>query len=454
MMRQDPVALNLAAALLNGVWSEAAMTRRLAEALGRRERWLRPLARRVLATFGTSSPPPRPGPLAEFIRRDAGYRRGNHRFSNPHRLYWVPEVMAPRAGAPATWNVPALTSPGALAEWLGLSPGEMDWFADCQGRLRQAASAPLQHYTYRWLTSRRGKARLLEIPKARLKEMQRRILHELLDAIPPHAAAHGYRRGRSIVSHVTPHTSRPVVVHLDLRQFFPSIGAARVRALFRTAGYPPAVARLLAGICTNVVPIAVLEARPTAVRPADADAEGRYLWPHLPQGAPTSPALANLCAYRLDCRLAGLSRKLGAEYTRYADDLVFSGDEVLQRSLRRFHIHVCRMALEEGFEINTRKSHFMRQGVRQQVAGIVLNARPNVPRAEYDRLKAILTNCFRHGPDSQNRDRHPDWRAHLVGRVAYVAMIHPSRGQRLRELLARITWAEENEKTHGEDAVG
>src|SRR5205814_1885064 len=119
---------------------------------------------------------------------------------------------------------------------------------------------------------------------------------------------------------------------------------------------------LLTGLCTNVVPPEVLDALP---RPGQAP----YRAPHLPQGAPTSAALANLCAYRLDCRLAGLARSVGAAYTRYADDLAFSGDAPLERSARRFQLAVCRIAAEEGFEVHTRKSRFMRQGVRQQLCG-------------------------------------------------------------------------------------
>jgi hypothetical protein len=163
-----------------------------------------------------------------------------------------------------------------------------------------------------------------------------------------------------------------------------------------------------------------------------------YRTAHLPQGAPTSPALANLCAYRLDCRLDALARALNGVYTRYADDLAFSGGEELERGARRFQVLVCRIALEEGFTLQTRKSRFMRQGVRQQLAGVVVNAHPNVRREEYDRLKAILTNCVRHGPSSQNRAGHEDFRGHLAGRIAYVTMLNPARGRRLHALFAQI----------------
>jgi hypothetical protein len=270
---------------------------------------------------------------------------------------------------PSPWPVPSLPTSAQLAEWLGLTISELDWFADCQGRLSKAP-AKLQHYTYRWLSKRTGKARLLEMPKQRLKAIQRRILHEILDHIPPHDPAHGFRRGRSIATFVAGHTGQPIVLRIDLRDFFPSIRASRVHALFFKAGYPRPVARLLTGLCTTM---ASCEVAP----PSDV-----YRTPHLPQGAPTSPALANLCAYRLDCRLAGLARKVGARYTRYADDLAFSGGEELECCARRFQVGVCRIALEEGFQVHTQKSRFMRQSVRQQLAGIVVNACPNVQRAE------------------------------------------------------------------------
>ncbi len=87
-----------------------------------------------------------------------------------------------------------------------------------------------------------------------------------------------------------------------------------------------------------------------------------------------------------------------------------------------------------------RKTRIMRQGVRQRLAGIVLNERMNVMRADYDRLKATLTNCIRHGAQTQNRADCDDFRAHLLGRIAFVAMLNPNRGARLRKLFAEIQW--------------
>ncbi|MBV9125976.1 MAG: RNA-directed DNA polymerase [Planctomycetes bacterium] len=445
MSTRHSIARNLAAAFLTGTWSLDGLVQQGARACGKRERWLRPLARCVLAAFPGPPAGIDPEALARWMEENPVFRTAWAKYGREGRfplgqVFWVPPRMTPRTGAPATWRVPPLTTSGALAEWLGLKPKELDWFADCHGGEEKLPPGPLRHYTYRWLVGRSRKLRLLEMPKQRLKALQRRVLHDLLDHLPCHEAAHGYRRGRSVATYVGPHTGRRIVLHLDLRDFFPSIRSSRVQALFRTVGYPFPVARLLTGLCTNVVPGEVWHSSPVRGEPGEWNRSPHYQVPHLPQGAPTSPALANLCAYRLDCRLTGLARAVGAAYTRYADDLAFSGGRDLERSTRGFQVQVARIALEEGFEVHTRKTRFMRQGVRQQLAGVVLNEHANLRREEYDRLKAILFNCVRHGPGLQNREGRPDFRESLAGRIAYVQMLNPSRGRRLRELFDRIAW--------------
>jgi hypothetical protein len=222
---------------------------------------------------------------------------------------------------------------------------------------------------------------------------------------------------------------------MDLRHFFPSITGVRVQAMFRVFGYPEPIADLLGGICTNAVPFAI-------ARHCAFEDRSMYTRPHLPQGAPTSPALANRVAYRLDCRLRGLAESCRGVYTRYADDLAFSGGTDFARGVDRFAAHVAAIVREEGFAISHRKTRVMRQGVRQQLAGLVTNVRTNVPRQEFDALKAVLTNCVRSGPESQNRDAIPFWREHLAGRVAFVSSVNPARGERLRDLFLRIAWVD------------
>jgi retron-type reverse transcriptase len=170
------------------------------------------------------------------------------------------------------------------------------------------------------------------------------------------------------------------------------------------------------------------------------EARALYAWPHLPQGAPTSPALANLFAYRIDCRLSGLAQSASAVYTRYADDLAFSGGENFERAITRFAPHAASILNQGGFIVHHRKTRVMKQGVRQYLAGLVVNEHANIVRAEFDRLKAILTNCVRHGSEAQNRGAHPAFRAHLEGRITFVEHINPQRGSKLRRIFGQIHW--------------
>ena len=127
---------------------------------------------------------------------------------------------------------------------------------------------------------------------------------------------------------------------MDLRDFFPSLAGVRIQAFFRTLGYPEAVADLLGGICTSATPRDVWNGAAFDLNPVYLRApRSLYRRLHLPQGAPTSPALANLCVYRADCRLAGLAKSVGAAYTRYVDDLAFSGGEGFERCAERFAGH-------------------------------------------------------------------------------------------------------------------
>lgn len=437
-----PVVAALAGCFLAGEQTADPLADRAARMLGRRWRWLRPLARRFVKAFEGGTRPTRRD-VVEFLLADEGFADARARYRDEIAVaQWrlEPHRMQPVHAAQA-WDIPAIESPGALADWLGLHPPELDWFADLRGLSHHRGLPRLGHYRYLVISKQSGGLRLIEAPKPRLKELQRRILAGILGKIPPHPAAQGFLKRRSIRTFVAPHAGQRVVLRMDLQDFFLTFPAARVQALFRTLGYPDAVAALLAGICTNAVPREIWKDHAREVGSAEwVEAWRLYAHPHLPQGAPTSPALANACAYRLDCRLTGLAESAGARYTRYADDLAFSGGEEFERCVERFAAHVAAILHEEGFAAHHRKTRIMRQSVRQHLAGLVANRRVNVPRHDFDRLKAILTNCARLGPDSQNREAHPQFRAHLEGRVAFIESIHPVRGQRLRSLFTRIQW--------------
>lgn len=334
----------------------------------------------------------------------------------------------------AEFGLPPFHTPDELADWLGLPVGKLAWLTGRFFNDGRPQTIRQSHYNYRWVRKRSGGWRLIEAPKSTLKAAQQKILREILEKIPPHSSAHGFVAGRSIVTNAKPHTGSRVVVKFDLENFYPSVGFSRVVAIFRSVGYSREAAIWLAKLTTT---------RTTWNMPlpeGDSGAIVPYLARHLPQGAPTSPALANLSAYSLDLRLRGMARCFDATYTRYADDLTFSGPESLLRRLKFFIPLVTRIIRSERFRIKRQKRKVIRNNQRQTVTGVVVNERVNISRKDYDRLKAILTNCRRLGPSTQNRGGHADFSAYLRGRIAHVAHLNPARGEKLLSLYQQIDW--------------
>jgi RNA-directed DNA polymerase len=334
----------------------------------------------------------------------------------------------------ARFALPAFRTPEQLAAWLGMPLGRLAWLVHRFSDNSRPATEAEAHYHFRWLPKRRGGHRLIESPKRTLKEVQHKILAEILDRVPPHAAAHGFAPGRSIVTNATPHVNQALLLKFDLADFYATVTFARVTAIFRGLGYSREAAIWLARLTTSALPanIPFLTKEPSAVLP--------YLRRHLPQGAPTSPALANLSAYSLDVRLSGLARAFGATYTRYADDLTFSGPAEFGRSLRDFIPLVTQIIRKERFRVNAKKRKVIRAGRALVVTGVVVNEKVNVRRRQFDRLKAVLVNCVRQGPSTQNRAGHPRFADHLRGRVAHVSQLNADRGAKLLALYEQIDW--------------
>ncbi len=208
------------------------------------------------------------------------------------------------------YGLPVWKSEADVAAALGIAIGELRHFSIHRERERTP------HYIAYAIPKRSGGTRIIHAPKRRLKAIQRLLNAKLVSKLPVSPYAHGFVAGRSVRTCAEPHVGKGVVLRLDLKDFFPSVTWQRVRGLLISLGYSYPVAATLAVLMTEA------ERQPV-------DVDGTVF--HVPvgprvcvQGAPTSPGLCNALLLRMDRRLAGLAKKHGFDFTRYADDLSFS----------------------------------------------------------------------------------------------------------------------------------
>lgn len=365
---------------------------------------------------------PKPRTVASTVRYQAGIKRpmvmtkaeatrlfaGTMRTRNRAQRDLLPdEDQLLRLGLPV-WR-----TEGELAQALGLGERELLRYAIHRERDR----AP--NYITFAIPKRSGGERLIMAPKRRLKAIQRKLNELIVSKLPVSDAAHGFRSGRSIRTGADPHVGKKMVVHLDLKDFFPSVTFARVRGLLIAAGYGYPVATSLAVIMTEA------ERQPVVI-------EGEtYHVPvgqrHCVQGAPTSPGLCNSIVLKMDRRLQGLARKFGIAYTRYADDMTFSGDLDRDTAKRLVH-HVQTIIAAEGFQTNESKTHFMVPAGRQVVTGVVVNKEAGLSRQERRRLRAAV---YRLAKDKDSGQDVAEREASLAGKLAYLRMLNPGQADRL-----------------------
>jgi RNA-directed DNA polymerase len=256
------------------------------------------------------------------------------------------------------------------------------------------------------LPKKSGGIRVITAPDEKLKSLQRAILHHGFTSIDKSPSATGFRRGTSIVRNAEPHVGKKVVVNVDIKGFFPNTPQALIR-----------------GACQNLVKGTLSEDAQILV------AELCGYKGALPTGAPTSPAIANVVLAKADKAIRTVCRKKRISFTRYADDLTFSGNgDVL--SILPF---VRKVLADFGFELDSKKTNIFRKGRRQIVTGLVVNEKPNLARPVRKKIRAAVHNrsngnaVFWHDqPMSDNE---------LMGRIAFLAQTQPEEAKCLREKL-------------------
>jgi RNA-directed DNA polymerase len=325
--------------------------------------------------------------------------------------------------------LPALETPEDLLRVLEISAEEFAAVMNQRG-------APRIPYRPVLREKANGSLRLIEQPSAALRGLQRKLLFQLLNRVPVHPAAYGFVRGKSVADHARLHTGKAMVIRVDIKDFFPSISPGRVYATFHGLGIAPAVARTRCQLTTSALSSEQLRSALFTRFPGAPSRVNEYFqtWksvfgvPHLPQGAPTSPALANLAAFRLDQRLTGFAARYDLAYSRYADDLTFSGNISISAA-QKWLDSVRFIVADDGWAVNERKTRIMPCGGRQRVTGVVVNEFANIARKDFDLLKAQVHRY------SQLPTRDAAQRAQLLGQLAWLGQFHPARAEKLRAQL-------------------
>lgn len=249
---------------------------------------------------------------------------------------------------------------------------------------------------------RSGGERIIDEPLPSLKEIQRWLLDAVIGRVPVSRYAKGFVRGRSTRENARFHRAQPLVLSLDIRNFFPSIERPRIYGIFRSLGYSQPVSQILARLCT--------------------------LNDALPQGAPTSPALSNLFVRHIDNRLGGFARSQNLRYTRYADDLTFSG------SLRPGQVirFVRTVLATQGLSLNEDKTRVMQPHQRQEVTGIIVNKHLDLPREIRRELRKTIHYINRFGVGSHLQhigEQRANFLLHLHGLLSFALHLNPTRGE-------------------------
>lgn len=425
-MNRRQLAGNLATSLTLGAWSKDVLMLVLERRLPAP---LRKLSAAIAANLVSTIPrhyAPNPNEVEKTLLLDVQFEH-IYRFCARWNIWPAPDLSSPTMApikAFCDLDLPQLPTVSAVADWLLLPLERLEYLADIHNRYEEHDEIAVNHYHYVLRHKKSGGLRVIEAPKQQLKTAQRQILTGILNQVPTHPDAFGFTRGRSCLDGASRHASEQMVISFDLKDFFPSISQARIFGLFRCLGYPQGVASYLTALCTSVTPARVLKR-------LGAQDRAFYKRPHLPQGSPASPALANHAAFTLDKRLSALATSLDANFSRYADDFSFSGDRRIAGILLRI---VPKIVREEGFQLNLAKTRVRPTTKRQLVTGIVVNEHLNVSRETFDELKAIIHAC---GKAGDKRLNDPMFLSSLIGRLDWVERVNPNRGRKLKRLLAK-----------------
>ncbi|MEM1009199.1 MAG: reverse transcriptase domain-containing protein, partial [Myxococcota bacterium] len=255
--------------------------------------------------------------------------------------------------------------------------------------LHYISARKLSQYHSVSIPKRGGGMRLLSVPNYRLKFLQHLLNVKLQGLYSVRGCVHGFVNSKSALTNAQEHLGRRHLIKVDLKDYFDQISRQRVKGVLLSIGVPLSVAEAITNLCT--------------------------LFDALPQGAPTSPVLANMVTFRLDQELVVFAKKNRLRYSRYADDIVLSSysrprvlnsaieTEYAQLSLSHLDEKLLQVFEHQGFELNEEKLYYCGAGARRSVTGYTINKFTNVPRKHVRRVRATLHNIRRNGYDAEQR---------------------------------------------------
>ncbi|MGD0339598.1 MAG: reverse transcriptase family protein [Bacteroidota bacterium] len=294
-----------------------------------------------------------------------------------------------------------------------------------------------EEYKVYKLRKKRGGYRWIQSPSAELKNIQKWIKKFILDKIPLHESANGFIKGKSIYKNALPHSGHDIVLNVDLYHFFDTITEKRTFGVFKNLGYHGGVSRILAELCCAIPPKIYWKEiiNDSIFLPSKTHVSQAVL----PQGAPTSPSISNLVCRKLDLRFFRLATKLGANYTRYADDLTFSGTRSSIPSLNTVRTIVS----DEGFYLNDPKTSYKSKNKKQMVTGLTVNQGIHVPQIFIREVSRNLYFSEKYGPYNHllhlgiHKAGFKEW---ILGKIFFVYSIDKKKGKKMFEQFAEIEW--------------
>jgi retron-type reverse transcriptase len=314
-------------------------------------------------------------------------------------------------------GLPELNSLANIADAIGLNTEDLVWL--CYER----ATSEFDHYTRFEIPKRSGGKRLISSPKPKMRQAQSWINLNILNQLKPSIYCYAFRPNTSIVDNAKQHMNKKVVIKLDIKDFFPSITFNRVRGYFEFLGYNPGVSTVLALLCTDAPRVRVTIKGRSQIVAVGARS--------LPQGACTSPAIANLTASRLDARLAGLIKTFNGDwsYTRYADDLTFSTSNP-EPEIGKLIAAVNHISNDEKFVIKSEKTRIMRAPRRQSVTGLLVGDQVRIPKATIKNMRALFYNIESKGQEVVSEEIKKNALNVAHGYWAYLYMVNPKQADK------------------------